>query len=311
MHNLLAENMSKTILKRVADDSGSLITKTYSKDSRLATPCNSPDNSVLDDTEFEFDHKVINTQVYRRAFINARRRDVSAVQEVTSNTTSPNVPVTRAFVTEHPAIANEHQLTRTKTASLNRYEEPQVLPQSLPNVRTSRSTQTDRDGGMTLIPFDDLSTNTSKQTLFASKSLSSRIGYSCIINTEKSLLNRKQFGSIVVKDQCYFTRQSQQLFQEIQSWARRFSNFSYLRPCYFATASNDPMPFSIYRVPLLNSSEVDSYLANQSKRQNVFISWLSTTLWRYIFSRYLFGLKKEQRQQLRTVERLLANTGEL
>ena len=64
--------MSKGILKRVADDSSSLVATTCCKESRLMENDDVPDNSLIDDTEFEFDHEVINTQAYRRAFMIAQ-----------------------------------------------------------------------------------------------------------------------------------------------------------------------------------------------------------------------------------------------
>ena len=315
MHNLLAEPLSKTILERVADDSSSLIVTTYSRNSRLATPCPSPDNSVLDDTEFDFDHEVINTQAYRRVFMNLQRRNMSADREITSNTKYSKQPSNQALEAVYPATADD-QVTRNKETSLNPLLKSQLSLQSPPRYKTSNSrshlTQKDWDTGMALMSFEDRPAKRSPPISFARKSPSSEMEYPRITNPQSSLLKQHQFGNVIAKDSSYFTRQCQIFFQEIQSWVRRFSNLSYCRPCHLATefGSNDPLPFSIYKVPLLNSSEVDFHLADQLRRKNVFMSWLSTILWRYIFSRYLFGIDKEQRRHVRAVERLLANTGE-
>jgi hypothetical protein len=55
----------------------------------------------------------------------------------------------------------------------------------------------------------------------------------------------------------------------------------------------------------LNGSDVDYYLADRVKRRDVFISMTITMVWEFVFTRYLFGINREQRQKLKSLERML------
>ena len=150
---------------------------------------------------------------------------------------------------------------------------------------------------------------TSTQTQIAKDKNLSKVGGSCLIKDScNDLVNRGKEGGEYQRDYCYFNGQLGQLFQGIRFWARRFSNFSHTRACKPAW-DVDHVPFSMYDNAFLSSSEVDSYLADRVKRKDAFTSWLSTTLWRYVFSRYLFGMDKDQRRHVKAADLLLASMG--
>jgi len=54
---------------------------------------------------------------------------------------------------------------------------------------------------------------------------------------------------------------------------------------------------------------VDIYLADRVKRRDVFMSVVMTMIWEYIFTRYLFGMDREQRQKLKQLEKNLSDVG--
>jgi hypothetical protein len=114
---------------------------------------------------------------------------------------------------------------------------------------------------------------------------------------------------VVFRDEDYFEAACQKLCQQVQQWVLRFSKFSDLRLCRLTSSVHDEKIVDRFENAILDGSDVDSYLADRVRRRDVFMSVVMTMMWEYIFTRYLFGMDREQRQKLKTLEKQLAEVG--
>jgi hypothetical protein len=141
-----------------------------------------------------------------------------------------------------------------------------------------------------------------------------------IKNLQKQLLaSRKQGESfLTVRDEDYFDSACQQLCQHVQQWVLRFSKFSDTRACRLSSeVAGDHRLDSATREKIetrldnaiLDGSDVDMLLADRVKRRDVFMSVVMTMIWEYVFTRYLFGMDREQRQKLKSLEKTLSEVG--
>ncbi|KAF2640212.1 hypothetical protein P280DRAFT_452757 [Massarina eburnea CBS 473.64] len=123
---------------------------------------------------------------------------------------------------------------------------------------------------------------------------------------------------LTVRDEDYFDSACQQLCQHVQQWVLRFSKFSDARPCRLSseiaadtrldTATRQKIDTRLDNA-ILDGSDVDSLLADRVKRRDVFMSVVMTMIWEYVFTRYLFGMDREQRQKLKSLEKTLNEVG--
>ncbi|KAH7118981.1 hypothetical protein B0J11DRAFT_441029 [Dendryphion nanum] len=137
---------------------------------------------------------------------------------------------------------------------------------------------------------------------------------------QKQILSTKKQGEsfLTVRDEDYFDSSCQQLCQHVQQWVLRFSKFSDTRQCRLSTeVSSDSRLDSATRQKIdtrldnaiLDGSDVDRLLADRVKRRDVFMSVVMTMIWEYVFTRYLFGMDREQRQKLKSLEKTLSEVG--
>jgi len=139
---------------------------------------------------------------------------------------------------------------------------------------------------------------------------------------QKQLLaSRKQGESfLTVRDEDYFDSACQQLCQHVQQWVLRFSKYSDTRACRLSSevaadrrldpATRDKIETRIENT-ILDGSDPDMLLADRVKRRDVFMSVVMTMIWEYVFTRYLFGMDREQRQKLKSLEKMLEEIGML
>ena len=137
---------------------------------------------------------------------------------------------------------------------------------------------------------------------------------------QKQMLASKQGDSfLVVRDEDYFDSACQQLCQHVQQWVLRFSKFSDTKACRLSSdVANDPKLDPPMREKIetrldnaiLDGSDVDMLLADRVKRRDVFMSVVMTMIWEYVFTRYLFGMDREQRQKLKSLEKTLSEVGQ-
>lgn len=133
------------------------------------------------------------------------------------------------------------------------------------------------------------------------------------------LASRKEGESfLTVRDEDYFDSACQQLCQHVQQWVLRFSKFSDTRACRLSSeVASDPRLDAATREKIetrldnaiLDGSDVDMLLADRVKRRDVFMSVVMTMIWEYVFTRYLFGMDREQRQKLKSLEKTLSEVG--
>ncbi|KAF3764954.1 hypothetical protein M406DRAFT_258168 [Cryphonectria parasitica EP155] len=112
-----------------------------------------------------------------------------------------------------------------------------------------------------------------------------------------------------IKDVDYFDHRCQQLCSHVQQWVLRFSKFSDMRACRLTSELNDEKIIDRLDNAVLDGSNVDHYLNDRVKRRDIFMSVTMTMIWEFVFTRYLFGMDREQRQKLKALEKLLLEVG--
>ena len=89
----------------------------------------------------------------------------------------------------------------------------------------------------------------------------------------------------------------------------RFPKFSDGRAYHPASGIKDEKIRDRFENAILDGSDVDQYLGHRGKRLYVFMSVVMGLVWEYIFTRYLFGMDREQRQKLKALEKTLLEVG--
>ncbi|KAL9121813.1 MAG: hypothetical protein Q9187_001629, partial [Circinaria calcarea] len=126
---------------------------------------------------------------------------------------------------------------------------------------------------------------------------------------QQILASKPSDDLLTSRDEDYFDSQCQQLCQHVQQWVLRFSKFSDMRACRRTSEVSDEKVIDRFDNAILDGSDVDIYLADRVKRRDVFMSVVMTMVWEYVFTRYLFGMDREQRQKLKSLEKTLSEVG--
>ncbi|KAF2088539.1 hypothetical protein K490DRAFT_72939 [Saccharata proteae CBS 121410] len=128
---------------------------------------------------------------------------------------------------------------------------------------------------------------------------------------QAQILSTKQQGEsfLTIRDEDYFDSACQQLCQHVQQWVLRFSKFSDTRACRLSSDIRDEKIEARLDNAVLDGSDVDMLLADRVRRRDVFMSVVMTMVWEYVFTRYLFGMDREQRQKLKALEKTLTEVG--
>ncbi|KAF4500658.1 hypothetical protein FAGAP_3148 [Fusarium agapanthi] len=112
-----------------------------------------------------------------------------------------------------------------------------------------------------------------------------------------------------IRDEDHFDHRCQQLCSHVQQWVLRFSKFSDMRACRLTSEINDEKTIDRLDNAVLDGSDVDVYLRDRVKRRDIFMSMTMNMVWEFVFTRYLFGMDREQRQKLKSLEKLLTEVG--
>ncbi|KAK0618351.1 hypothetical protein B0T17DRAFT_495189 [Bombardia bombarda] len=107
----------------------------------------------------------------------------------------------------------------------------------------------------------------------------------------------------------YFDHRCQQLSAHVHQWVLRFSKFSDMRACRLTSEINDEKLIDRLDNAVLDGSDVDTYLEDRVRRRDIFMSMTMTMIWEFVFTRYLFGMDREQRQKLKQLEKQLLDVG--
>lgn len=126
---------------------------------------------------------------------------------------------------------------------------------------------------------------------------------------ELQILERPADDVVVFHDEDYFEQACQKLCQQVQGWVLRFSKFSDLKLCRSTNEVREEKIVDRFDNAILDGSDVDNYLSDRVKRRDVFMSVVMTMIWDYVFTRYLFGMDREQRQKLKQLEKNLGEVG--
>ncbi|KAK7952193.1 uncharacterized protein PG986_007921 [Apiospora aurea] len=110
-----------------------------------------------------------------------------------------------------------------------------------------------------------------------------------------------------LKDEDHFDHRCQQLCSHVQQWVLRFSKFSDMRACRLTSEINDEKIIDRLDNSMLDGTDVDEYLSDRVRRRDVFMSMTMNMIWEFVFTRYLFGMDREQRQKLKSLEKLLSD----
>ncbi|KAF2152688.1 hypothetical protein K461DRAFT_226615 [Myriangium duriaei CBS 260.36] len=111
------------------------------------------------------------------------------------------------------------------------------------------------------------------------------------------------------RDEDYFDRECQKLCQHVQAWVLRFSKSSDNRACRLTSDIKDDKLEARLDNCMLDGSDVDNLLVDRIRRRDVFMALFMTMIWEYVFTRYLFGMDREQRQKLKSLEKILMEVG--
>ncbi|KAI1262974.1 hypothetical protein F5Y18DRAFT_418530 [Xylariaceae sp. FL1019] len=112
-----------------------------------------------------------------------------------------------------------------------------------------------------------------------------------------------------LKDEDHFDDRCRQLCSHVQQWVLRFSKFSDMRACRLTSEINDEKVIDRLDNTILDGSDVDDYLSDRVRRRDIFMSMTMNMIWEFVFTRYLFGMDREQRQKLKSLEKLLTEVG--
>ena len=126
---------------------------------------------------------------------------------------------------------------------------------------------------------------------------------------QQQLLASRSSEDFIERDEDYFDSQCQSLCQHVQQWVLRFSKFSDMKACYHPSEIRDEKIVDRVENAILDGTDVDEYLQDRVKRRDVFMSVVMTMIWEFIFTRYLFGMDREQRQKLKNLEKTLQEVG--
>ncbi|KAG2161195.1 hypothetical protein JADG_000934 [Aureobasidium aubasidani] len=126
---------------------------------------------------------------------------------------------------------------------------------------------------------------------------------------QSEILASKGDNYLTTRDEDYFDTSCQKLCQHVQQWVLRFSKYSDNRMCRLTSDLTDDRIAARLDNAILDGSDVDKLLGDRIRRRDVFMSVVMTMIWEYVFTRYLFGMDREQRQKLKSLEKILSEVG--
>ncbi|GFF34085.1 hypothetical protein IFM58399_03754 [Aspergillus lentulus] len=114
---------------------------------------------------------------------------------------------------------------------------------------------------------------------------------------------------LVFRDEDFFDAACQKLCGHVQQWVLRFSKNSDHRRCRKLAEIQDEKIADRFDNAILDGYDTDTYLADRVRRRDVFMSVVMSMVWEFVFTRYLFGMDREQRQKLKSLEKQLSEVG--
>ncbi|RDA95933.1 hypothetical protein CP533_5893 [Ophiocordyceps camponoti-saundersi (nom. inval.)] len=126
---------------------------------------------------------------------------------------------------------------------------------------------------------------------------------------QRELVEAKTPSFLRLLDEDHFEGRCQRLSSHVRQWVIRFSKFSDMRPCRLTAEIDDDKTVDRLDDAMLDGTDVDLLLRDRVRRRDVFMSVTMNMIWEFVFTRYLFGMDREQRQKLKSLEKLLSDVG--
>lgn len=126
---------------------------------------------------------------------------------------------------------------------------------------------------------------------------------------QQRILESGSTEDLIEHDEDYFDAKCQELFKHLQSWVTRFSKLSDNKKCRDLSQIRDDALRDMFEDSILDGGMVEDYLQHRQRRRDVFVSVAMTLMFKHIFTRYLFGMDREHRQKLKTLDKTLQDVG--
>ncbi|ETI22903.1 hypothetical protein G647_04697 [Cladophialophora carrionii CBS 160.54] len=214
-----------------------------------------------------------------------------------------------SLVATHESLKKEHE----QSLLTLREEHEQALTQwqgSSRELETLRSRHTELSTGMESIVRHEIDSALAEKNAEIQRLRDDlEVAREKIRELQSQILERPVVDVVIFHDEDYFEQACQKLCQQVQGWVLRFSKFSDLKLCRTTSEVREEKIVDKFDNAILDGSDVDVYLADRVKRRDVFMSVVMTMIWEYVFTRYLFGMDREQRQKLKQLEKNLGEVG--
>ncbi|EXJ63233.1 hypothetical protein A1O7_03680 [Cladophialophora yegresii CBS 114405] len=214
-----------------------------------------------------------------------------------------------SLVATHESLKKEHE----QSLLTLRQEHDQALSQwqgSSRELETLRSRHTELSTGMESIVRHEIDSALAEKNAEIQRLRDDlEVAREKVRELQSQILERPVDDVVIFHDEDYFEQACQKLCQQVQGWVLRFSKFSDLKLCRTTSEVREEKIVDKFDNAILDGSDVDVYLADRVKRRDVFMSVVMTMIWEYVFTRYLFGMDREQRQKLKQLEKNLGEVG--
>jgi hypothetical protein len=128
-------------------------------------------------------------------------------------------------------------------------------------------------------------------------------------NLQRRIAGRQSNRYLDLKGPTHFVESCRILFNDVQRWCDDFSRMSAGRKCVHVHRVTDDAVKEKFENVMLDDRGVRSMLKDEARRPQVFTAILMRLIWEMVFTRYLFGLEVEDRQNLLALECTLAEVG--
>ena len=226
------------------------------------------------------------------------QNEVARLTQVNEGLTSANITLAQQHEQRANDLESEHGNTRSQLENTSR------------ELEELREQHKQLSEGMEEIVRHEIDTALAEKNLQIERLQNDlELAKEKIRELQEQILSSRADDVIDFKDEDYFESACHTLCQHVKQWVLRFSKFSDTRVCRSISEIRDEKIIDRFDNAILDGSEVDTYLSDRVKRRDVFMSVVMRMLFEYIFSRYLFGMDREQRQKLKTLEKSLSEIG--
>ncbi|KAI9734107.1 MAG: hypothetical protein M1818_007045 [Claussenomyces sp. TS43310] len=252
------------------------------------------------ESSLQVSQKVTNTLADREAEVDSLKqtldwlhREVTRLKEVNDGLTSANITLGNQHNERYGMLETQHFQTQR-------------------DLQDARDAHSNLSAGMESIVRNEVANATAskdQEIIQLQRELES--AREQIRSMQLQILEAKSGDSefLMIRDVDYFDTACQNLCQHVQQWVLRFSKFSDMRACRLTSEINNDKIIDRLDNAVLDGSDVDVYLADRVKRRDIFMSMTMTMIWEFVFTRYLFGMDREQRQKLKSLEKTLSEVG--